>query len=509
MDLERVAAVIRPRSPWEAIDLGFGMVRAWWRPLGAAWLAIVAPAWWLAFLPFLLFGRPGLGLFAAWWLRPVFDRVPLFVVSRALFGDAPSPRQVLAALPRLWLRDLWAGLLAQRLDTARSFDLPVGQLEGLRGTARRQRIALLRREGRTHAVWLTAGCSLLEMAAVAALLQLLWMLTPQPSNLYSDAVRAFFDGEAGRGLWLAAAALSWAAFLLVEPFYVAAGFSLYLSRRTRLEGWDVEIAFRRLAGRLTAPREGERRTRVRTAVSILLLGTALTSLPVPARAAGPPETPAHAIHEILAGRELRTRETVTRWQLRHPLQCRPRSPHASARWRLALPAALLRAIAYALGAALIALLALLLVRGLRGWSWRGGRRDAAGPRLPDAVFGLDVRPESLPADVPGAAWAAWQRGEGTAALALLYRGALAGLIRRDGLEIEPSWTEGDCLAAVRRGAGRERADCFARLTAAWQSAAYAHRLPAGEEVERLCAGWRRSFGAAGAAGAAGEAGVAA
>jgi hypothetical protein len=36
MDLERVAAVIRPRTPWEAVDLGFGMARAWWKPVWAA-----------------------------------------------------------------------------------------------------------------------------------------------------------------------------------------------------------------------------------------------------------------------------------------------------------------------------------------------------------------------------------------------------------------------------------------------------------------------------------------
>ena len=37
--------------------------------------------------------------------------------------------------------------------------------------------------------------------------------------------------------------------LALEPFYVAAGFALYLNRRTLLEGWDIELALRRIAER--------------------------------------------------------------------------------------------------------------------------------------------------------------------------------------------------------------------------------------------------------------------
>ena len=33
--------------------------------------------------------------------------------------------------------------------------------------------------------------------------------------------------------------------LLLEPFYVSAGFGMYLNRRTELEAWDIEQEFRR------------------------------------------------------------------------------------------------------------------------------------------------------------------------------------------------------------------------------------------------------------------------
>src|SRR5207342_1489924 len=49
---------------------------------------------------------------------------------------------------------------------------------------------------------------------------------------------------------VAMAALYYVASTALEPFYVGAGFGLYLNRRTQLEAWDVELAFRRLRERL-------------------------------------------------------------------------------------------------------------------------------------------------------------------------------------------------------------------------------------------------------------------
>ena len=43
MDLEQVSAEIRPRTYGEAVDLGFHMVRAWWKPVFGAWMAVVLP----------------------------------------------------------------------------------------------------------------------------------------------------------------------------------------------------------------------------------------------------------------------------------------------------------------------------------------------------------------------------------------------------------------------------------------------------------------------------------
>ena len=50
------------------------------------------------------------------------------------------------------------------------------------------------------------------------------------------------DGVGNGLLWGAVYA---AAVLVLEPFYVASGFAMYLNRRVELEAWDVEQEFRR------------------------------------------------------------------------------------------------------------------------------------------------------------------------------------------------------------------------------------------------------------------------
>lgn len=506
MDLERVAAVIRPRSPWEAMDLGFGMVRAWWRPVGAVWLATVAPVWCLLFL--LLSGKPVFALFLLWWLRPLFDRVPLFVVSRCLFGAPPPRGAVVAELSRLWGRDLLAALTVQRFDPARSFHLPVGQLEGLAGPQRKRRIELLNRIGHAQAVWLTLGCFLLELAACLALLEALGLMAPQPESGLSAAFRAAAEGDAPYWLGLVIGAVAFLAFTVLEPFYVAAGFSLYLSRRTRLEGWDVEIAFRRLAGRLSGGVPGRRRGRSAALALVLLLGSLAPSPAARAFSlAAADADPAQIIQRVLSQPDFRTREKVTTWRRKTAQKPETEQPQPETASRSkggpldraapSLPTELVGVAGFLVAAVILAVLAALSVAAWRDWRRRPrlpDQKDGKTP-LPGAVFGLDIRPESLPDDVPAAAWAAWESGDPAAALALLYRGALAALVHRDGLEIAPSWTEGDCLAAVRRRGARESADYFAQLTGAWQSTAYAHRPPARSDAQALCAGWSRSFAA--------------
>src|SRR5262249_44256464 len=104
------------------------------------------------------------------------------VLSRAVFGDAQSPRAVLAHAGE-WLGSGLVGALTLgaafgRFDIARSFNLPVRQLEGLRGTAGRRRREVLGRRSRGHAIWLTVICAHLELIVLISLDSLIDLFVP-------------------------------------------------------------------------------------------------------------------------------------------------------------------------------------------------------------------------------------------------------------------------------------------------------------------------------------------
>ncbi len=113
--------------------------------------------------------------------------------------------------------------------------------------------------------------------------------------------------------------------------------------------------------------------------------------------------------------------------------------------------------------------------------------------VPEALFGLDVRQESLPDDIPAAAMSLWSHGKPVEAMGLLYRGALAMLIVRHGVAITASATEGECLRRVSLIHQTELVKYFGMLTHAWQFTVYAHRLPESSVVKTLCEEFNQHF----------------
>lgn len=134
----------------------------------------------------------------------------------------------------------------------------------------------------------------------------------------------------------------------------------------------------------------------------------------------------------------------------------------------------------------LAALATLIVASRRWWSVRGQALAAASARLPSHVRDLDIRPESLPAEIGAAVRAAWLAGEHRAALSLLYRGALSRLAHGLGVPIEDSSTEGDCIRLAHATLGDERSVFAARLIGAWQHAVYGNRSLPTPLVLALC-----------------------
>jgi len=470
MQAADIAIGLRRRSPWEAMDLGLTMLQRWWRHVYVPHLLFALPlmaaalgaGWWLE--------RAWVALAILWWLKPAYDRVVLHVLSRAVFGELPTTRAVFRAAKE-WLGTGLFRALVLRPSLSRSFTLPVRQLEGQSGRAGRERRAVLGRRVGSYATWLTATCLLIEVFVLGTSFGMITELfMPAKASEGVDFFQLVFgSGEGGSFIEFDDALAYGAAVLVLEPFYVAAGFGLYLNRRTMLEGWDIEVALRRIAAR--------------HAVAVLLvLGIGFFSLPGLVHAQE--KDPKKEIAEVLKAKEFGYYKDVKRWQSRE----RPDQPGKS--W---FDWSWLPGVGYALakaGEVLLWLGAGALLAYALWWASRmlpGLRGPPPEPyRAPAALFGMDLAPEKLPADIGAAAAALAREGKLREALGLLYRGALSELVHKRGVQLLASHTEGEAVRLAN-------VPYFGSLVSAWQQCAYARRMPPAEEVVRLAGDYGSAF----------------
>ena len=188
MRLDQPRVELRPRSSWEAMELGTALVRTHARAIWLPWLLLTLPVfvvlnaigWVAGLLPWVPF--------VMWWLKPVFDRIPLFVLSRSLFGDAPSVRETLAA-QRTWAwRAMPAYLTWRRLGPTRALYLPVDLLEG--GTDPGPRRRVIGGSVRGTAFLSTLVCLGFEAALVFGAYALVMLFVPV--ELLSESARAMW-----------------------------------------------------------------------------------------------------------------------------------------------------------------------------------------------------------------------------------------------------------------------------------------------------------------------------
>lgn len=490
MQIERIALRLRPRNAWEALDLGLALVRENAGRIYGAWLAAYLP---VAFVVYaLLWSYPFVAWLVLWWLKPLFDRVILAVLSRSLFGEAPSVRAILGS-PREWLvgTRLASALTYRRFDLSRSFHLPVSQLERSPRKAARDRQRLLDRDAAGAAMWLTFLLLMVEIVLMLGAAFLVQVLVPVQVPLETIFQSIFSQGNGlfGEGA-LIGAVLGTLAVSIVEPMYVAAGFTLYLQRRTMLEGWDIELRFRTLTDRIAAATP-----KLAAALAAMAFGLALLATPPEARAQAPRKDASEEIKRVLDGPEFGREETRKSYRYVGPRwegsTDEPKEKDLTLLFRIMrFFAEAARYIAWAVGAIALAVALYYLARYIR---FRAG--GATARARPDFLFGLDVRPESLPDDVAASAAALAREGRTREALSLLYRGALVRFLDQ-GLEFLRGDTEGDCQRKVDRVAPEATRTFFRRLVSAWQSLAYGHRAIEAESVVQLAGEWRERFAAA-------------
>lgn len=489
MNLDKIQVNACLRSGWQALDLGFLMARAWWRPL---FLAGALPAF-LLFVPLaiLMPHDPYWVGFIVWWLLPFWERLPLYIASRKLFEENPAYHEVRTRARSLLFVDLIPTLLWRRLSMQRAFNAPVTVLEDLKGSNRSKRLQILHGKYADVALGNQFVCFCFEVIFMIGIVVLFDFFTPEKFDLQ------LYDnyGEltlAGDWIWTLAGFI---AVLLIIPFHSMAGFALYLNRRIELEAWDIEISFRSLANRKRQSATGL----AGLATAVLFVGLMAMSLPQTADAGvrHDRESASQLIEEVLQGESFGQEKIVRKWRFKDwgdpEDETFPEWIIDFIKWwednlgfdGSGMNAALWLKVILIVGFVVLMLYLLKRFQGPLGSLVRSRPEKVA----PEVLFGLDVTPESLPGDVTSEVLDQWRKGNYREAIGLLYRASLSRLIDKHELAFRDSFTEAECAALVREQGIESLSRFFSELTQVWRRLAYGHQLPQSEQIEALCNGW--------------------
>jgi hypothetical protein len=238
--VDSLALQMRPRAPHEAADLGVRLCQANAGEVFRCYLLVAIP---MALLSIsLLEVSATMAGMLMWCAKPWLDRTVLFVLARAAFGQRTRIADLWREQRQVWWSQFIITWTWRRLSPWRSFTQPVYQLEGHSFWQLRRRIPQLRRRRGGAALMMTGAFSAAESAITIGLLSLVFWFAPSGQG---DDFASIFQGDASPGLQFYATSCYLLAVLFVEPFYVAAGFGMYLNRRAELEAWDIEQEFRR------------------------------------------------------------------------------------------------------------------------------------------------------------------------------------------------------------------------------------------------------------------------
>lgn len=490
MDLDKMTTVVRPRTQWEAVDLGFLMVRAFWPMLYGAWIIVALPI--AIVVTFFFYNNIFLAILIIWWLKPLYERLPLYILSQLLFGETLNFSRILRQTPKLLLQHLFQSLILYRLSPYRSFTAPVWQLENLHGAAHSRRSRILKRNASQSAMALTYIFYLTEIILFYSLHILLYFFFPDIPT-YGENFFGFLNILSGNQhllLDLIHVFFIFTAMTIIGPFYTAAGFTIYLNRRTILEAWDIELIFRKLVNRLTH-RNGAKK------IALLLMTCAMFfSSPPPTVAQ---ETSTWRSDHDYAGQHEKTRENVSTVFLEPEFN--NFSDHTPREWDFpdfswshTFSSGSGPVLEFLMWIFIIVLVLVLLYYFVNHFQPQKFRRPSLKSVFhPVNALVLSQQPTSWPADIPATVIQLCQKQQWRQALSLLYTATLFQLTHQFSLTLNESATEGDWLAAVNQLNRNELTPFFTQLTRLWVNTAYAHEMPNPSIIEHLCQQWRLLF----------------
>jgi hypothetical protein len=469
--------VLRRRCGWEACDSGLLLWRRNFRPLlFFPCVSILALA---AALRFFSDAPLSVAYLVLWWLKPLWDRLILHVVSVRFFEPEASLRRLVPGLRRTLPRGLPGDLLWRRFSPWRAARLAVRVLEtppakNAKQNSRRvyrQRISSLAGGGLGFCGFLTIFCSGLEyiiLGGETVFCFIMWQMFGPPLSMQFvlETIELF------EPVFLAMYAVNLA---LLEGLYVCMGFGLYIRSRVELEGWDIQLLLRKAASSAAAGAAKNSAFRILIAAVVLCLFFTTEAFPQDRNLPGETAAPMEKLEEVFASPEF------GHWRETRGIRLKQDTEHQETRdesidfskletWGKPVRELLARILRFVLIAALVVFAVFAVYRLARM------KKDRAAGKTGKFYGGASAFSED-PRELLRGARKLYGQGNIREAWALCFHSARAAYGTSKGLVFPPGATQYECLSLVRK-AGGDISEGFTRLVRDWVYYAYAGRLPA-------------------------------
>jgi len=519
MKVEDLAIKLRKRSYWEAIDLGFALSRQWFFRLWGAWLIGALPVFVLVMTIIYISDNENIQSFIFilfWWCKPLYEQPLLHILSRQLFSEPVTLRDVCKNYFKVIKTQLPALLLWRRLSLSRSFNNPVAMLENLKGKQRRKRLRVLHSQQSSASQWLTIVCLHLEFILYLSSLAFMYALVP--SELNNGLTLWELIGEESKTLLFITNITYFIAISIIAPMYVAAGFALYITRRVKLEGWDIELAFKRMKNRLESQSHSPAQNNNKPSSSSLACIPLLMGLLVASFSPNPSyaenynnltlEESKSKIEQVLQQEDFGESITNHKWTyIGSDRDKDEEKKEDSSKWLEDLlekmfknlfgsdPSSALKIFEIIIWLVVAGLIVWLVNKYSHWLSWINmpSRAKQKNHSIPNKILGMEMNKESLPDDVLTTFSDLINAKQYREALSLLYRATLSAIVHRGDIEIPSSATEQECSNMVAHKRGENESKFFKSLTHAWIMLAYADREPSLETLSSLRDGWSKHY----------------
>jgi len=488
MNLAPVSALfLRRRSVWEAADSGILLWRKnlWYLiPFFVVPFALIALAVRL-FLPSLPY-TPYAFYLILWWLKPFFDRLILHIVSTRFFGSAPPSRmRELCRGLQAMRKGLIGDLLWRRFSPARAARMPIRVLERRGGKQYRERKEALGSGGLNFSLLVSFLCLALE---ALFLLSGILFVRIAFATFFPDALLYL------RTVLPDIELLVYAAFcinyVIVESLYVCMCFGLYINSRVEVEGWDLQLLFKKFADTPTAVPRSSPVSKTGIALILCIMLTMLQLVHA---------EPSYFPNDFPTAdvRQLETLNTILDspdfgtvkdgWGIRRKNTGEPRpSPSINENAADAIRAMLnqIRDIAGNILRGLIVIALILATVILGGWAWKT-HRGRFGVRNGGANYCKPLFSPESPETLFAAAEAAFKEGKLRKAWAACLSGCIGVFTLYRFLNFPADATEYACLEHLR--ASKTNCEGFAELVDHWVCFAYGGKIPTEDAFKRSLA----------------------